>query len=39
MKPIPAEFPDPHVPTSLPTVILTGHDPTERGAEFLARLH
>jgi len=39
MKPVPAEFPDPHVPTSLPTVILTGHDPTERGAEFRARLH
>jgi NADPH-dependent 2,4-dienoyl-CoA reductase/sulfur reductase-like enzyme len=39
MKPRPAEFPDPHVPTSLPTVILTGHDPTERGAEFRARLH
>jgi NADPH-dependent 2,4-dienoyl-CoA reductase/sulfur reductase-like enzyme len=39
MKPRPAEFPDPRVPTSLPTVILTGHDPTERGAEFRARLH
>jgi len=38
-KPVPAEFPDPHVPTSLPTVILTGHDPTERGAEFRARIH
>jgi 3-phenylpropionate/trans-cinnamate dioxygenase ferredoxin reductase subunit len=33
-KPVPAEFPDPHVPTSLPDVVLTGHDPTERGAEF-----
>jgi NADPH-dependent 2,4-dienoyl-CoA reductase/sulfur reductase-like enzyme len=39
MKPLPAEFPDPHVPTSLPDVILTGHDPTERGAEFRARVH
>src|SRR5215813_2129602 len=39
VKPVAAEFPDPHVPTSLPTVILTGHDPTERGAEFRARLH
>jgi NADPH-dependent 2,4-dienoyl-CoA reductase/sulfur reductase-like enzyme len=39
MKPMPAEFPDPRVPTSLPTVILTGHDPTERGADFLARVH
>ena len=38
-KPVPAEFPDPHVPTSIPDVILTGHDPTERGAEFRARLH
>ena len=38
-KPVPAEFPDPHVPTSLPDVILTGHDPTERGAEFQARIH
>jgi 3-phenylpropionate/trans-cinnamate dioxygenase ferredoxin reductase subunit len=39
MKPLPAEFPEPHVPTSLPDVILTGHDPTERGAEFRARVH
>jgi len=39
MKPMPAEFPDPRVPTSLPTVILTGHDPTERGADFQARVH
>jgi hypothetical protein len=39
VKPLPAEFPDPHVPTSLPDVILTGHDPTERGAEFRARVH
>ena len=39
MKSVPAEFLDPHVPTSLPTVILTGHDPTERGAEFRARIH
>jgi 3-phenylpropionate/trans-cinnamate dioxygenase ferredoxin reductase subunit len=39
MKPMPAQFPDPHVSTSLPDVILTGHDPTERGAEFRARIH
>jgi NADPH-dependent 2,4-dienoyl-CoA reductase/sulfur reductase-like enzyme len=39
MKPVPAAFPDPHVPTSIPDVILTGHDPTERGAEFRARIH
>ena len=34
MKPVPAEFPDPRVPTGLPDVVLTGHDPTDRGAEF-----
>ncbi|HKI39746.1 MAG TPA: FAD-dependent oxidoreductase [Mycobacterium sp.] len=34
MKPIPARFPDPRVPTALPDVVLTGHDPTERGAEY-----
>jgi 3-phenylpropionate/trans-cinnamate dioxygenase ferredoxin reductase subunit len=34
MKPVPAEFPDPRTPTALPTVVLTGHDPTDRGAEF-----
>jgi 3-phenylpropionate/trans-cinnamate dioxygenase ferredoxin reductase subunit len=39
MKPVPAEFPDPRVPTSIPDVILTGHDPTERGAEFRARTY
>ena len=35
-QPVPAAFPDPHVPTSIPEVALTGHDPTERGAEFRA---
>ena len=39
VKPVPAEFPDPRVPTSIPDVILTGHDPTERGAEFRARIY
>jgi len=39
MKAVPAEFPDPRGPTSLPDVILTGHDPTERGAEFRARIY
>ncbi len=37
MKPIPARFPDPRTPTTLPDVVLTGHDPTERGAEFRPR--
>ena len=36
MTPVPAEFPDPRAPTALPDVVLTGHDPTERGAEFHA---
>ncbi|HWN17492.1 MAG TPA: FAD-dependent oxidoreductase [Gemmatimonadales bacterium] len=34
MKPIPAEFPDPRTATALPTVVLTGHDPTDRAATF-----
>jgi NADPH-dependent 2,4-dienoyl-CoA reductase/sulfur reductase-like enzyme len=33
-KPIPADFPDPRMATEMPDVVLTGHDPTERGAEF-----
>jgi len=33
-KPIAADFPDPRMPTEMPDVVLTGHDPTERGAEF-----
>jgi len=37
MKPVPAEFPDPRTPTALPTVVLTGHDPTDRAAEFQPR--
>lgn len=32
--PMPARFPDPRVPTEIPTVVLTGHDPTSRAAEF-----
>ncbi|WP_062998276.1 NAD(P)/FAD-dependent oxidoreductase [Nocardia mikamii] len=32
--PIPSRFPDPRVPTGIPDVVLTGHDPTSRGAEF-----
>ncbi|MFI9612110.1 NAD(P)/FAD-dependent oxidoreductase [Streptomyces sp. NPDC052023] len=36
-KPIPAEFPAPGVPTAIPDVVLTGHDPSERRAEFRPR--
>ncbi len=35
-EPMPARFPDPREPTALPDVVLTGHDPTSRGAEFRA---
>ncbi|RDH77740.1 FAD-dependent oxidoreductase [Mycolicibacterium moriokaense] len=35
--PTPALFPDPREPTGLPDVVLTGHDPTSRGAEFRPR--
>ena len=34
MKPVPARFPDPRAPTGFPDVVLTGHDPTDRGAEY-----
>jgi NADPH-dependent 2,4-dienoyl-CoA reductase/sulfur reductase-like enzyme len=34
MKPVPARFPARGVPTAIPDVVLTGHDPTDRGAEF-----
>jgi NADPH-dependent 2,4-dienoyl-CoA reductase/sulfur reductase-like enzyme len=37
MTPILAEFPEPGVPTALPEVVLTGHDPSERRAEFRPR--
>ncbi len=37
MTPIPARFPDPGVPTALPEVVLTGHDPSERRAEYRPR--
>ncbi|ARG78845.1 NAD(P)/FAD-dependent oxidoreductase [Mycobacterium kansasii] len=36
-EPMPARFPDPREPTAVPDVVLTGHDPTSRGAEFRAR--
>ncbi|MGY4924567.1 NAD(P)/FAD-dependent oxidoreductase [Streptomyces sp. 900105755] len=38
-KPMPAEFPDPRVPTAIPDVVLTGHAPSERTAEFRPRHH
>jgi 3-phenylpropionate/trans-cinnamate dioxygenase ferredoxin reductase subunit len=34
LRPISARFPDPREPTAFPDVVLTGHDPTSRGAEF-----
>src|SRR5580692_754223 len=34
MKPMPARFPAPGVPTGNPDVVLTGHDPTDRQAEY-----
>ena len=37
MSPISAEFPDPRSPTTIPDVVLTGHNPSERGAEFRQR--
>ncbi|MDA3625708.1 FAD-dependent oxidoreductase [Saccharopolyspora sp. WRP15-2] len=37
LKPIPAEFPEHGVPTAIPDVVLTGHDPSERRAEFRPR--
>jgi NADPH-dependent 2,4-dienoyl-CoA reductase/sulfur reductase-like enzyme len=37
MNPMPAEFPAPGVPTAAPDVVLTGHNPNERRAEFRSR--
>ncbi|BBY57328.1 NAD(P)/FAD-dependent oxidoreductase [Mycolicibacterium sarraceniae] len=34
---MPARFPDPREPAGNPDVVLTGHDPTSRGAEFRPR--
>ncbi|MCV7178452.1 NAD(P)/FAD-dependent oxidoreductase [Mycolicibacterium sphagni] len=34
---MPARFPDPREPGGNPDVVLTGHDPTSRGAEFRPR--
>ncbi|MGX1852836.1 NAD(P)/FAD-dependent oxidoreductase [Streptomyces sp. NPDC055299] len=36
-KPIPAQFPELGVPTAIPEVVLTGHDPSERKAVFRPR--
>lgn len=36
---MPARFPDPREPSGNPDVVLTGHDPTSRGAEFRPRIH
>ncbi|OBG69679.1 NAD(P)/FAD-dependent oxidoreductase [Mycobacterium sp. E3339] len=37
-EPMPARFPDPRERTDIPDVVLTGHDPTSRGAEFRPRI-
>jgi hypothetical protein len=34
MRPVPAEFPDPSLPSHGATVTLTGHDPSERRVQF-----
>ena len=34
---MPADFPARGVPTEAPDVVLTGHDPSERHAEFRPR--
>ncbi|MBB3602440.1 NADPH-dependent 2,4-dienoyl-CoA reductase/sulfur reductase-like enzyme [Mycolicibacterium sp. BK556] len=36
-EPMPARFPDPREQTGIPDVVLTGHDPTSRAAEFRPR--
>jgi NADPH-dependent 2,4-dienoyl-CoA reductase/sulfur reductase-like enzyme len=36
-RPVPAEFPARGVPTTAPDVVLTGHNPSERQAEFRPR--
>ncbi len=37
MTPMPAEFKDPSSATAMPEVVLTGHDPSERRAEYRPR--
>jgi NADPH-dependent 2,4-dienoyl-CoA reductase/sulfur reductase-like enzyme len=36
-RPMPADFPARGIPTAAPDVVLTGHDPNERQAEFVPR--
>jgi 3-phenylpropionate/trans-cinnamate dioxygenase ferredoxin reductase subunit len=36
-RPMPADFPARGVPTGIPDVVLTGHDPNERSAEYRPR--
>jgi 3-phenylpropionate/trans-cinnamate dioxygenase ferredoxin reductase subunit len=36
-RPVPADFPARGIPTGTPDVVLTGHDPNERQAEFVQR--
>jgi NADPH-dependent 2,4-dienoyl-CoA reductase/sulfur reductase-like enzyme/ferredoxin len=36
VRPVPAEFPDRPIPTQAATVVVTGHDPSERRAAFVA---
>ena len=36
---MPARFPDPREPAGNPDVVLTGHDPTDRSAEYRPRSH
>ena len=38
-RPMPADFPKRGVPTGVPDVVLTGHDPLERAAEYRQRGH
>ncbi|MCE3555438.1 hypothetical protein LWC33_28830 [Pseudonocardia sp. RS11V-5] len=37
VRPVPAEFPEAPIPTQAATVVVTGHDPSERRAEFVTR--
>jgi hypothetical protein len=34
-RPVPAQFPDPAVPTEGPRIVRTGHSPTEREWTFV----
>ncbi|MFE5493525.1 NAD(P)/FAD-dependent oxidoreductase [Streptomyces virginiae] len=38
-RPVPADFPDPSVPTHGPTVTLSGHSPADRRLEFAPARH